>query len=313
MSTRSSMALATALCLSMSACATAPAPYRGSSHESRALSVTNAVDLVGLRNAKLPQGASAPSSGSILPGAVLSGGLNALSPPMGFSSLGGGLMGFASAFFSGPAPEGAATYSRLIAWMPLSEADTAKAAAEKLDRVVQAKLAEVLSQVDLGTGYTVERGGKDVTAYRRGEGLFGDFDPQRIDYRRTTFWIKGGECDEPKVRCGYEITISPHPIQGFAPAFLGGYPAWGYTRARGIPGLAPSFSDRRDRRERYRARFPDMEVYRRLSAALPEWVYLYLAPQRVSSWDSQEQRLQFLPYPVVLNKGEPLFFVRTEQ
>lgn len=57
MSARSAAALMTALCLSMSACATAPAPYQGPSHESRALSVTNAVDLVGLRDAKLPEGA----------------------------------------------------------------------------------------------------------------------------------------------------------------------------------------------------------------------------------------------------------------
>jgi hypothetical protein len=296
MSDRSAAALMAALCLSMSACATAPAPYQGPSHESLALSVTNASDLVGLRDAKLPKGASAPSPGPTLPGAALSGGLNALSPPMGFSSLGGGLMGFASAFLSGPGPEAAASTSRLIAWMPLSEADTAETAAEKLDQLVQVKLAEALAQVDLGPGYAVQKAEMSVTGTRR-----------------TVFGINGGECDEPKVRCGYGVTSTPRPVQGFAPAFLGGYPAWSYTRTSGIPTLEPSFRDNRSWRASFRAAFPDLEVFRRFSAALPDWVYLYLAPQRVSYWDEQQQRLQFLPYPLVLNQGEALFFVRAEQ
>lgn len=295
MSTRSSVALVTALCLSVSACATAPAPYQGPSHESRALSVVTAVDLVGLKDAKQSQGASVSSPGSTLPGAAFTGGLNSLSAPPGFSSLGAGLMGFASAFFSGPGPEAAASTSRVIAWMPLSEAETPDAAIGKLDQMVQARFAEVLSRVDLGEGYSAQTAEKDTGGYRR-----------------TTVMVKGGECDEPKVRCAYGLTSLPRPVQGFAPAFLGGYPAWSYTRTSGIPILEPSFRDHRSWRASFRATFPDLEVYRRLSAALPDWVYLYLAPQRVSYWNEQQQRLQFLPYPVVLNRGEALFFVRIE-
>lgn len=287
-------------------------PYDPPPHESHALSITKAAGLMGLRDASLAKGATTPQPGASVPGAALAGAANALSAPPGFTSLSAGAMGVASALLSGPSPENASAVSHLLAWMPRSEAVDRQAARDKIDAIVQQALAEVLAETTLPGGVTVGRKEWDTTFTEAAPPLPIRI-PDRWPHRATAFPLHGGECDQPKVTCRYRIAIGIPPVEGYAPSFAGGFPAWFFDQLYGLPRIDRTFVDIRNGRERWEARFPDIEVYRKLSARLPAWVYLYLAPGQVSYLDEGTGKLALLPYPVVVNQGELLFFVRNEQ
>lgn len=267
------------MALLLAGCASAE-PYDPPEHESRALSITKAAGLMGLRDASLPKGASVPQPGSSLPGAALTGAGNALSAPPGFTSLSAGALGVASMFLSGPSPEGASAYSHLLAWMPRSEATDRVDARDKINAMVQQALADVFAETSLPDGVTAERREQDTFFTEPVPPLPVRF-PDRWPYRMTTFRLNGGECSQPKVTCHYQITVGVPPVPDFAPTFAGGYPAWAggypawaFDRLYGLPDIDRTFVDRRNWRERWEARFPDLDVYRKLSARLPGWVYL---------------------------------------
>jgi len=298
------------LVLGLAACTSSggsPAAYQPKDPgESQALQLVKAADLLGLRDAEVPSGATAPGGRSTLPMAALYGGLNTLRPPPGFSRGAAGAIGFATMFFSGPAPEEISRTSKILVWMPRAEAETAEDAWRKIDDLMQRELGAVLAGTLLAPGYRLEKESKPVTSYRPGSTLAPT--PYRSD--EVTWRVRGGECDDPKVQCRYRITVPVPPVERTAPAVLGGYPAWSFVRTQGMAGVASSFVDRRGGHVAPRPVFPDLEVLRKLSARLPGWAAIYVAPHTASYLDEETGKPALLPYPVVLRAGEPLYFVR---
>ncbi|MBP2311484.1 hypothetical protein [Azospirillum soli] len=283
-----------------------PALRARDARESEALQLVRAADLLGLRDADAPKDTAAPGGGSTLPSAAVFGGLNYLSPPPGFTSAAAGALGFATLFFAGPTPEDASRYTRLLVWMPREEAGTAEEARRKLDELVQRELTAVLAEVALPSGYRLEKDQRPFTAHRPDGGLI----TTRYTTTQTIWRIRGGECDEPKVTCQYQVSMPLPPVEGTAPTLLGGYPAWTYVRTEGLTGISPSFIDRRPFQETRRAAFPDMEVLRKLSARLPAWTAIYVAPGTMAYLHDESGNPALLGYPVVLRGGTVSYFVR---
>ncbi len=291
----------------LAGCAIGSPPYQArSKQESQALQLTNASLLMGLRDAEAPKDGSTPGSNADFAKASAFGTLNALSPPPGFTSVTAGALGFASMFFTGGGAEEISRTSKLLVWMPRSEAATADEAWQKLNTLVQHELAAVLAETPLPSGYTLEKEDRQVTGYRPGI----SFAPTPYKSTQAIWHIRGGDCDQPKVQCGYEVRLRLPPVERTAPAVLGGYPAWTYIRTEGMIEIPSSFTDHREFRAKTRAMFPDMEVLRKLSMRLPNWAFIYVAPNAMGYSDKASGKPVLLRFPVVLNKGEPLYFVR---
>ena len=73
-----------------------------------------------------------------------------------------------------------------------------------------------------------------------------------------------------------------------------------------MSALWPSVTVSGDWTKPHRDWLPDLAIYQAWSKRLPEWVFLYLAPTTPISLGNGQGFLQF---PVVLNKGEALYFV----
>ncbi|HYG91095.1 MAG TPA: hypothetical protein VD978_33125 [Azospirillum sp.] len=274
--------------------------------ESHALQIVNAANLLGLRDADVPKDASAPSGSSELIKAGAFGTLNYLSPPPGFTSVAAGALGFASFFLTGPSAEEASRTSTLLAWMPRSEAATAEEARQKLDTLVQHELAAVLAETSLPKGYSLDKQVRQWTLTPPGN----NFSLTTYQSTQTIWFIRGGECSEPKVLCRYHVSLGLRPVERAAPAVLGGYPAWAYIRNEGLSDIPPTFFDQRESRGMIRATFPDMEVLQKLSARLPAWAFIYVAPDNMAYTSEATGKPTLMRFPVVLNKGKPLYFVR---
>lgn len=290
----------------LSACATSNSGGSANPNMSRALQIAKAADLVGLRDVEAPKGESAPTpDGSGIGAGLTYGSLNYLAPPPGFGSGMAAGLGFATFFFSGPSAEEAATMPSLWVWMPKDQAQTEDEAWEKINDIIQTELDAVIAETTLPAGYSFERVVEPYPAYQSGGGLF----PKTIMKDQVIHRITGGICDDEDVRCGYQITATVRPREVIAPAVLGGGPAWGYVRTKGMIMIPPTVVDDRTFRTYYRSLFADMEVLRKLSRRLPDWMVIYIAPNRVGYADETGKPL-LVPYPVMLRKGEPLYFVK---
>lgn len=280
----------------LSACATSGSGGSTNPNSSRALQIAKAADLVGLRDAEAPKGESAPTpDGSGIGAGLAYGTLNYLSPPPGFGSGMAAGLGFAAFFFSGPSAEQAATTPSIWAWMPKDQAQTEDDAWQKINGIIQTELDAVIAETTLPAGYSFERVVEPYTAYRPG----GSLSPKPYKQDRVTHRIKGGICDDKDVRCGYQITATVPPVEVNAPAVLGGGPSWGYVRTEGMILMAPPVVDNRTFRTHYHSLFADMEVLRKLSKRLPDWMVIYIAPNRVGYADETGKPL-LVQYPVLM-------------
>jgi hypothetical protein len=273
---------------------------------SRALQLVQAADLLGLKDAEAPQSAGTPGISPTLPSAALVGGLNTLSPPFGFGSAAAGALGFASMFFDGPGPASASGTTLILAWAPKELAASEIEAWRLIDSRVQEALAAALQETRLAEPYRVERSERKTKSYRPSKTLF----PTAYDGVEVSWRIKGGDCDLEKVACRYVAALPVPPVETRAPALLGGYPAWGYVRTQGMASISSTFIDNREFRSKFRAVFPDLEVLRKASARLPEWIAIYVAPNTMAHLNDTAGKPSFIPYPLVLQGGTALFFVR---
>ncbi len=273
---------------------------------SRALQLVQAADLLGLKDAEAPQSAGTTGISPTLPSAALVGGLNALSPPFGISSAAAGALGFASMFFDGPGPASASGTTLILAWAPKELAASETEAWRLIDSRVQEALAAALQETRLPDRYRVERTERKTKSYRPGKALF----PTAYDGVEVSWRIKGGDCDLEKVACRYVAALPVPPVETRAPALLGGYPAWGYVRTQGMASISATFIDNREFRSKFRAVFPDLEVLRKASARLPEWIAIYVAPNTMAHRNDSVGEPSFIPYPLLLQGGKALFFVR---
>jgi len=226
--------------------------------------------------------------GSDIPFATAGGIIGALSPStiFGMSALAEGMLTFGMMASSGPkAPERG---SKVFAWMPLEMAADASVAKEIYKKILFEAMQTALSEVNLPDGLRVVPTGE------------------------RSFPIRGeSECATRKDRCGYNFYEPELPDLSNAPDFVNvDGPVWAFTfrehSASGLNGL--SYQSGRD----IKARFPDLEVYVRMSKHLPAWAYIYLAPPssfNLISAEDQNGILKWLAGPVLLNQGKQFIFI----
>jgi hypothetical protein len=157
-------------------------------------------------------------------------------------------------------------HSAILAWVPEEQAATAKDAKALLQLRLEAAFSQVLRGTDLkGASYAI----KTIT------------DDQGKEIKAVV--LHGGPCD-PITPCGF----MPFGSSNFelaevtAPAFLGGYRSWA-TRQ---PGNPPALKPWTQTGSNPAARFPEVEVYRKTSALLPPWVFIYVAAGSASSCET---------------------------
>lgn len=230
----------------------------------------------------IAQGVKQPGTGALDAGYALS---NVLAPPPGIGL--GFALGMSVMSLLLPSPTEPLATSMVLAWMPKTLAATpaeAQAAMQRLiDEALDGALAEVLKPPYRPVPRSAKQPGQVV--------------------------ITGGECLSQGARCSYVPRVHAKPTEGVAPEMLGGAPAWTWPHVDRpseviVAQLWWSGEDGSQFLPRYRPWLPDLAIYQAMSERLPEWVFLYLAPGTVSGGDGK-----FVRVPLVLNRGEPLYFI----
>ena len=291
MSVRRLLSLFTVLVV-LTGCASAPKQHEYDASHSKAWNLARAAGFYELKDVEaedVPQDAN-PNETSVA-GAAAFGGLSYLNAPPGFSPGAAGVMGFLSWLSSGE-PEEAA--SRIVAWVPKTEAATPSAAADLLYARIQEAYTPIPKTVPLPEPYRLN----SVVAKDR--------------FIAAVF--AGGECagkdvswTEDVVDCRLRIQVPSHSgdylEETIAPESMGGFPAWRY-----VGWISHGYDDRsRSPGTRY-ARFPELRMLGKLSGRLPPWSFVYVAP-RHTSYQTAAGDYDFLPFPLILHQGDAHYFV----
>ena len=286
------------LSVALVGCASAPKVYESTFQEnprySRAMNVLMAAGYVDdpakspIRDAPQAKVAQAAKSGGLGGLDVAYAVSSALAPPPGIG-FGFGLgMGVVSLL--APSPVEPLSRSMVIAWMPRSEASDPNQATAKLQAQLKQALEEAIRE-RLPAPFTV---GPPIPKH-----------PAR-------FAIAGGPCNEKGHQCVLQAAVhSASQRQAWRQGCSGGGSAWTWHPI-GRPSEVmaatfwPSVTVSGDWTKPHRDWLPDLAIYQDWSKRLPEWVFIYLAPTTPISLGNGQG---FLKFPVVLNKGEALYFV----
>lgn len=292
--------LATALAAVVATgCAGTPdGPVTRASGQSRALHLMRAAGFERINDAH-PDDASAAgvenTEASVL-GASVYGAANLLDPPAGFSGLGAGALGFLSWLSSGQANP--ARRSHVIAWVPVDEAEGERAAYARMGSELREAMAAALEKTDMPHGYrlgahTVEEGaGHDIHRWP----------------------IRGDGCStDSELDCGYAYEFLRWEYaqdawqRAYQPQMIGGQPAYVMTDASSWPELRPSKTEVAE----WFGGFPDLSVYARMSAELPKWMAVYIAPRRVSykAGPNKHYTWALTDMPMILHQGKAYYFI----
>ena len=266
--------------LTLGGCA-APKPYVSNPKVSEAQNIIRAAGAAHNLDVVAPDNGS---SASTVAGAVahsLSHGGSLLTSP----GLRGGADLLASLVLGSKDPE---THSQIIAWMPKEMASSALDAKEKLSAIISEAMWKGLNDTPFPNPFTPAPT-KDL----------------------NTFFVDGPGCVNKRggTPCVYDYLLTDPKILP-SPAFLGGSDSWAWTMDDngGRSHLSPSTFTGDTK-----PHFPDYQVYKKMSANLPEWVFIYLAPS-YGSWrvsvERQDGTFGYLSMPVVLNQGKTLYFLK---
>lgn len=296
-----SLTLATlALAALMTGCASSdPKPYVHNPKLSEALNLAEAAGIYGLQDIPADKAYRAKGSGTGLAGAATVGALDYASPPTGFSDLGGGLMGFLS--MAVPPPQGIGVSSQIVAFVPKSIAPDMDAAVRVQSERLNAALRAAREEIQL------------PEPFRYGEIEIKDPETN-YGFLTVTLRVLGSYCDRGGLSCGFQAHVptggnsataaSKSRIRGgFAPQKLNGAPAWRFVSGAGLGNGDGKGGDWED------PLLPELEFYRRASAHLPPWMYLYVAPGR-TSYRREDGTYAWLPAPAILRQGEVLLFIK---
>jgi hypothetical protein len=283
----------------LAGCAGAPKMHAHNPDQSEAWNLAWPADIK-IRDAKVPKsGPIAPERG--IAGAATVGTLSYLSPPPGFSSgFGAGLSAIAWLADT----ERLSERSRIIAWVPKSEASTAEAAADLFYRAFKKSFEEAARQQDFpGSIRITEFYEVDEKYIRRFHAILDGDECSGKPFGRDNLMYCAPGFSMPTGRrngTGYGVD------EGVAPEALGGYPAWRVTGSmpRGV-------WDRRNGEVVYPPMLPEVEILSILSKKLPEWSYIYVAPL-YNAIQNDEGKFVWLGFPAILHQGNPLYFIRPE-
>lgn len=188
------------------------------------------------------------------------------------------------AFADVAVPQGAPAWSTVFGFLPAEAAADAETARRTFDGMVIDALAEALRRADLGThGVRPEplvldqTGGAPVASLR--------------------FDITGPPCDTDGTRCAYMAPVLDLPTRAEAPAASGvqGQAWWVGSRWFGpavrdaVAGPQPLFND--------------LPLWQDVSAALPDWAFVYLARGTVTVVDPATGGRSLNAWPLLVHDG----------
>jgi hypothetical protein len=240
-----------------------------------------------IRDAPQAKAAQAARSGGLGGLDVASAVSSALAPPPG---IGFGLgLGMGVVSLLAPSPVEPLSRSMVIAWMPRSEASDPTQATAKLQALLKHALEEAIRE-------------RLPAPFRVGPAI-----PKHL----ARFAIVGGPCNDEDHPCVLQVAVHSQPAAGTAPGMRGGGSAWVWHPI-GRPSevmAAPLLESAKVSgvwTKPNRDWLPDLAIYQDRSKRLPGWVFLLLAPTTPVSLGNGQG---FLKLPVVLTKGEALYFV----
>ncbi len=177
---------------------------------------------------------------------------------------------------------------RLFAWMPEQMAENIKAARETMEAMLSRAALAILEEM-----------------HYKHKPVKTPFEYEGQSFRQWYLGSEGEHCSLEKMNCVLSLYI-PEPREDFeAPSFsfysIASEPSWFFhaNDEKRYPRLVLSEGDgMKSIRENV--------FYQKLSARLPGWVYIYLAPNEVGTGDENKT----VAYPYLLEKGQPLLFVR---
>ena len=171
--------------------------------------------------------------------------------------------------------------THVIVWVPKSAAPDENRAAGIARTLVWDAAWEALTSAKLPEGMS-------PSVFEYGQGM-------------RTLTVKGRGCDDADVRCEFLHGISSGTKSDWAPTVLGGAPSWRvmfrvgttYTHIGHVEAPTPFF--------------PDVAILQSMSAHLPAWVAIYVAPRTMAVDDDKIGRI-FNDAPFVISEGKLLNF-----
>lgn len=232
------------------------------------------------------------SSGASVGGTLAAGGLGFLSNPNGLS-LGAnvGMNMLTNVLLGSDTPKDA--YTRVVAWIPRSEAVTANEATLQANERVLGMMRDHLRAMEM------------PAPYHWGE--ITRFDAFNYGYDHALYAaIRGGECDQEGFMCEVRTVSRPigkanEAVKSIAPESIGGFASW-----RVHIGVGFYFEEADDVTSR--AAIPLLRAYHNMSESLPDNYFIYVAP---SSTPFQKTASEFalFPAPLVFHEGQALYFI----
>lgn len=202
----------------------------------------------------------------------------------GISGLSGGAINFLN-WYSIPDTDAART--SFFAWMPETEALNREEAYRKMKSHVKTAISKAATSLGAKVEFFHSEDGTDF------------FNIRNNRWGCNAVWEEGKTLS--KDFCMIAVKLHQPREAGPTPAYIAGYTPRSYAFPGGIP-MYPNFI--KIVRKGDNSSLPQDQFYTELSKALPEWSYLYLAPKTVEI--EAGKKIQF---PVLLENGEPLYFV----
>lgn len=292
------------LALALAGCAT-PSERRLAvrDDESFAMHILRAADIQGLRDA--PREA-ATRFGGLETGVVGASdigrighvALSAANPLGGASALGAGLGAGLLSFFliPGDAP---AESSAIVAWAPTDFAETPFEAEEKFYQLIK-------------TAFLAAAEGTEFSDYKFIEDdIESRFSNSGMRTRSFVFEKRDEKCRNMRWgRCRIIIAVGnrSHVSRERSPKIIGDQQTWEFARGNGMIPLWAVAEDG-EFPHSFRAMADDLGLYTAASQRLPEWLFIYIAPNRVGFRDESGE-LKLYPLPMVLNQGRAHYFIK---
>lgn len=259
-------------------CASTNEPITYNHEHSRALNIAHAGGLyTGLSDKEYPKGQMPDLTQSKLFGATyaLSG---YASPSLGLTNWGGGVLSLVNWAVSAKKHGGR---NSVLAWMPVNEAKTEEDAHQKMFEHVQQAVTQTLTS--LGADYKLVSVGDTFRSYF----IFNDaWGCPRGNYFDT---------------CVIRIKIYEPYTSKAVPQFLPSVDNQSYV-------FSASNNYKYNRlliEEGNKSHMPEEKIFSIISKNLPKWAYVFLAPKTVQLENGEK-----IPFPYLLEDGEPLLFVK---
>ena len=281
-------------------------PYESNPKYSFALNVMKAAGSTEIKDSKSEEDATKiRDGGPTVVGTVGYGIIGALSNPgsgLGIGSVMDGLL-HGGAGLAVANPEAPENYPHLYAWMPKEMASSPEEAMAKMEVLLADALSKALKEVEFPEEYVV-----------------GEVTTDHPNYLYSVVAeVKGGDCGSAgELICRYRLPknteYTPEIIK--TPDFLAHNGALSWDLRKGFSVGDSSFYSVSKPGAVPEARFPDLAVYTRMTAHLPDWVFMYFSPRKIKAGESfmisvrTENGFAPLGKSVVLNKGQIHLFVK---